>query len=247
MATYYVSHTGNNGAGDSWTNAKTTLAAGLALATADGDIVLVDHTHTGDNAIAADTAWAPPSGNLNCSIIAVNTGTGAVAEMGTSAWIGHSSNFRSVTLNAAAGGKLYLRGLTLRVEGSTADSLALSVSNENTHTEVENCYLWQGNTTSTAGLNFGLTNSALSNSICALLVVPSGLATSDKKLALVQRLSFITARSVQMAPPSQTYSPTPSQDTPLAASMLSGATSPPLHQARIFWIAATPRHPLLHW
>jgi hypothetical protein len=155
MATYYVSHTGNNGAGDSWANAKTTLAAGLALATADGDIVLVDHTHTGDNAIAVDTTWTPPSTNLNCSIIAVNTGTGALAEMGTSAWIGHSSANQAVTFNSAAGGKLYLRGLTLRIAGSSSsDSLSFCTGN-NTHVEAESCYLWQGSSNGSAHIFVG--------------------------------------------------------------------------------------------
>jgi hypothetical protein len=154
MATYYVSHTGNNTTGTSWATAMTTLAAGLALATADGDIVLVDHTHTGDNAIASDTIWTPPSGNLNCSIIAVNTGTGALAEMGTSAWIGHSSSNRSVTFNSAAGGKVYLRGLTLRTAGSSNDWVNFCTGN-NTHVEAESCYLWQGNTNSNGHLFVG--------------------------------------------------------------------------------------------
>lgn len=168
MATYYVSHTGNNTTGTSWANAMTTLAAGLALATADGDIVLVDHTHTGDNAIAADTSWAPPSGNLNCSVIAVNTGTGAVAEMGTSAWIGHSSSNRGVVLNPASGGKLYLRGLTLRVAGSSADNVVLG-NTDDTHTEVEQCYLWLGNTSTGSTINFGLGGN--SNANCYIRLV----------------------------------------------------------------------------
>ena len=52
MATYYVSEAGTNGAGTSWAAAKTTLAGAIALATASGDVILVDKDHTGDNALA---------------------------------------------------------------------------------------------------------------------------------------------------------------------------------------------------
>lgn len=56
MATIYCSHTGSNTAPyDTKAKAATTLAAAIAAMTAAGDVILVDHTHTGDNALASDT------------------------------------------------------------------------------------------------------------------------------------------------------------------------------------------------
>jgi hypothetical protein len=189
MATYYVSHTGNNTTGNSWANAKTTLAAGLALATADGDIVLVDHTHTGDNALGADTTYAPPTNNKNCSIIAVNTGTGAVAEMGTSAWIGSSAAARRVTVNPAGAGKLYLRGLTIRNGGTGSGRLQLAKGSGGGHLEAENCYLWQGNGFGPQGIDLGSTDNG-GESFCRLVNTTFRFGESSQQIEAAGKIEM---------------------------------------------------------
>ena len=60
MTTYYVSKNGNNGAATSWATAKTTIAAGLALAGA-GDTVYVAAGQTFAEAITWPTSGT--SGN----------------------------------------------------------------------------------------------------------------------------------------------------------------------------------------
>ena len=76
---------GNNGDGLARTNAKTTLAGAIALASANGDVIKVAHTHTGDNALAVDTTWTALN---NISIVSVDkTNSDAPTAMGTAAWL----------------------------------------------------------------------------------------------------------------------------------------------------------------
>ena len=136
MATIYCSHTGSNTSPyDTKAKAATTLATAIAAMTADGDVILIDHTHTGDNALAANTTYTL---SYSCAIIAIDFSTDALAEMGTSTWIGNSSASRSVQFAGTANRTHFLRGLTLRVIGSNS----IVVGNSDSHTAVEACYLW---------------------------------------------------------------------------------------------------------
>lgn len=152
MATYYVSDTGDNGAGTSWATAKQTLAGAIALATASGDVILIDKDHTGDNALAADTTWTVLN---NISILVVDKdSSNALAEMGTAAWLGSSSASISVTLTGAYSVRTH--GLTLRNAGSGIKFLALAAA-DGSHFETTSTYLWLGNTNASSSIGFGST------------------------------------------------------------------------------------------
>lgn len=71
MATYYVSSvSGDNSTGLSWATAKTSIAAALALATANGDIIFVDSAHVFTSGAAI--SWDIPTTNTHVSVISVN-------------------------------------------------------------------------------------------------------------------------------------------------------------------------------
>lgn len=160
MATYYVWDGGSNGDGLSWANAKTTFAAGLAAANATGDIVLVAHTHTGDNALAADTVFSAAANDVR--VITVDKDNADTpTPMGTSAWIGHSSTNIGIALGAASNSRLYVYGLTLRLAGSSSsDQIGLSALASNTSTIFDNCYFWDGSGNSSAHIYLGTTSPA---------------------------------------------------------------------------------------
>ena len=83
MTTYFVWDGGTNGDGLSWTTAKTTLAGAIALASTNGDVIKVAHTHTGDNALVSDTTWTALN---NISIVSVDKDNAdAPTAMGTAA------------------------------------------------------------------------------------------------------------------------------------------------------------------
>lgn len=156
MTTYYVSDTGDNGAGTSWATAKTTLAGAIALATASGDVILVDKDHTGDSALAANTTWTALN---NISIICVDKdASDALAEMGEAAWLGSSSTHLALVFAGAYRVKMY--GLTFRTAGLTsAAKLSVSTS-DGSHFEIENCLFWNGTTSSAAYNVFGAISQA---------------------------------------------------------------------------------------
>lgn len=152
MTTYYVSATGNNAAGTSWATAKTTLAGAIALATASGDVILVDKDHTGDNALASDTTWTILN---NISIICVDKNSSdALATMGETAWLGSSS--ASIAMTFAGAYSCRLHGLTLRNGGSTNKSITVCNS-DGAHFELSNVMLWLGTTSGSATIYIGLT------------------------------------------------------------------------------------------
>lgn len=150
MATYYVSDAGTNGVGTSWATAKTTLAGAIALASASGDVILVDKDHTGDNALAVDTTWTVLN---HISIICVDKdASDALAEMGQATWLGSSS--ASVQLTIAGAYRVRLHGLTLRNGGSSAKGIVVANS-DGSHFEISTCYLWLGTTSNSAYIGFG--------------------------------------------------------------------------------------------
>ena len=159
MATYYVWDGGSNGAGTDWTSAKTTLAGAIALASANGDVIKVAHTHTGDNALVSDTTWTALN---NISIVSVDkTSSDAPTPMGTAAWIGSSST--SITLTITGAYRVKVSGLTLRNAGTSQKTIWLSTSDGGAF-YLENCYLWLGNTSATSWMQFG-PSSAWNNNV----------------------------------------------------------------------------------
>ena len=160
MATYYVWDGGTNGVGTDWTTAKTTLAGAIALASASGDVIKVAHTHTGDNALGADTTWTVLN---NISIISVDkTSSDAPTAMGTSAWLGSSTT--SIALTLAGAYKVFCHGITFRNGGSTNKAFAFGTSDGSAF-ELNSCYIWLGTTSSasTCTIAFGPASALNSN------------------------------------------------------------------------------------
>lgn len=140
MATYFLwSGATGTGSGANWTNAFTTYTAALAAATLADDIIKVHKTHTEE--LATDTAYTHQN---HIEVICVDKdASDALATMGTSAWIGHSTSNRGIEMRGAF--RVYLYGVTFRIAGSTGDSMQLAQS-DGAHFVYENCYLWIGNT-----------------------------------------------------------------------------------------------------
>lgn len=150
MATYRVSNTGSNGDGLSWANAKTTLAAAIALATASGDIILIDKEHTGDNALVADTTWNVLN---NISILVVDKdNSDALATMGQAAWLGSSTTSIDVVLGGAYSCRVH--GITLRNGGSINKLIRVGFT-DGSHFEMSDVTLWLGTTSGAAYINLG--------------------------------------------------------------------------------------------
>lgn len=151
MADYFVASGGSNTAPyDTWAKAATSLATALAAASTDGDRVILqyDGVPSGNAEVSADTTYTFAANvSLICS---TNSGTSTVTPtaMGTANWIGNSTTNRSVSFSGA-GKSGYVYGLTVRTSGSTADSINISNAGGSI-TTLEECYLWNGNTATTA-------------------------------------------------------------------------------------------------
>jgi hypothetical protein len=144
MATYFLwSGAGGAGTGADWTNAFTTYTAALAAATASGDIIKVHKTH--QDTISASITYTHQN---HISVICVDKdASDAPSEMGASYWIGHNSTTYPIAINGAF--RVYLYGITFRVAGASAASLALNNS-DGGHFEYENCLFWFDNTSAAA-------------------------------------------------------------------------------------------------
>lgn len=154
MATYYVSEAGTNGAGTSWAAAKTTLAGAIALATASGDVILVDKDHTGDKALASNTTWTVLN---NISIVCVDKDASDVlATMGTATWLGSST--ASISLIITGAYRVRVHGLTLRNGGTTNQPIVFADA-AGSHFHLTSCYLWLGTTSTIAQIFFGSSTS----------------------------------------------------------------------------------------
>lgn len=153
MANYFVASGGSNTSPyDTWAKAATSLATALAAATANGDQVIIQYNAvpSGDAELAADTTYTF-AGNISF-IASTNSGTSTITPtaMGTGNWIGNSTTNRSVTF--AGGKRVFFYGITLRTSGSTQDSITLS-SAAGTDYLFDTCYLWQGNTSTSASIS----------------------------------------------------------------------------------------------
>jgi hypothetical protein len=183
MAKYRVWSGGDNTGGAdnaNWSQAYQTLSAAILAATATGDIIYVNYTHTEN--LAADTTYTTLANNI--SIVCVNKDSGeTLAQMGASAWIGHDSTNRSITITSPAL-KLYVYGITLRVVGTTADNIAIGGS-DGAHSTYENCYFWTGNST-TSGIRIGAGGD--SQSFCHVKNCTFRFSQTDHKLLLSSRV-----------------------------------------------------------
>lgn len=157
MTAYYVDSAGDNSDGLTWAKAFTTFAGAVAAATESGDIIYVDQGFT--NTLAADSIFTFNNHiSVICSNDKANEPPQTLGVMGTSAWIGHSSTSYSIVLSGAY--KVYIYGLTFRIAGSLGTNISIAHNQDGAHFELENCYFWSGNTSSSSpGIRIGYSNS----------------------------------------------------------------------------------------
>lgn len=156
----------SSGTTENWNFATIFFLYAVAAANASGDFIYAHYTSQEE--VTSDTTFSITN-DLN--IISVNKdSSNAPTAMGTGGWIGNSTTNRNIVLSG--GFKVFLNGVTFRIAGSTADSLVIasggSAANiDGAHYELENCYLWQGNTNSSASIIFGI--NTLANSYVRLI------------------------------------------------------------------------------
>jgi hypothetical protein len=163
MATIYVSHTGSNTSPyDTKAKAANSIVTAAAASLA-GDTILLDHTHTGDNAVTATLLITLKSG---AKLISWDFANDVQKPMGVDAWLGHSSGTaRAVTIESEINADpTYIYGITLRNVGSSSGvSAHLQIGKPRTAgvstTVIEDCYLWLGNAHASARILIGSTSS----------------------------------------------------------------------------------------
>ncbi len=152
MANRFVSGTGSNTSPyDTWAKAATTLATAITGSAAD-DVFVIDAASPGAD-ISANTTWTFLG---NASVIAsTNSGTSTITPtiMGTSAYIG-AGGATSYALTFAGAFKVYFYGVTFRISGTTNVSMSFGNS-DGAHYVFDNCYFWQGTTSSSGRISFG--------------------------------------------------------------------------------------------
>lgn len=157
MTLYYVASTGNNSDGLTWEKAFTTFAGAVSAATGNGDTIYVDQGFT--DTLSADTTYTFGNNvNVICSNDKSNAPPQTLGVMGVNNWIGNSSTNYGIVLAGAY--NVYIYGLTFRTAGSTADNININQI-DGAHFELENVYLWQGNTNT--GSYIGTGNSSNAN------------------------------------------------------------------------------------
>lgn len=189
MADYFVAASGSNTAPyDTWAKAATLLQTALTAATAAGDRVIIQHdgVPAADAENAADVTYTV--GGHILVVASTNSGTATITPtaMGTANWIGNSTLNRSVTIAGAFRSDWY--GITIRVAGSTADSINIGAADA--HVELEDCYLWLGNTAAASRINLGAGTSTqnafvkASGTTLRFGSVSQGLATRAARIIL---------------------------------------------------------------
>lgn len=175
MATYYVSSvSGDNSDGLTWATAKTSIAAGLALATADGDIIYVDSAHNFTSGAAI--AWDAATANTHIRIISVNrngsTGTGHSGWLsGASETVGVNAAVFGIA-NAARSQRLYVFGVSCIGNNGAggnfvniAQTLPAGAANTFVQLEFNSCVLKTPGTSTGIAVNFGTNTNRPSSEI----------------------------------------------------------------------------------
>lgn len=160
MATIYVSHTGSNTAPyDTKAKAANSIVTAVAASLA-GDTILIDHTHTGDNAVTATLTITLKSG---AKLISWDFANDVQKPMGADAWLGHSSGTtQPVTINCAPDGSAYVSGVTLRNAGTMQRNISAAEPSGTGASVVtlEDCYFWLGTTNPGSRITFGTTKTS---------------------------------------------------------------------------------------
>ena len=170
MATYFVSASGSNTAPyDTWAKAATSLQTALTAATANGDIVALQY----NNVPAADKEITSAAAGTwtfagNASLISASNDGGSAytpTPMGTAYWLGNSTASWQVAF--AGGFACYIYGVTLRTAGGSGIKITLAGSDNAYHT-MEQCYLWQGVTSTSTGAVINMGSNASWNNLLIL-------------------------------------------------------------------------------
>ena len=141
MADYYVSSvSGDNSTGASWATAKTTIAAGLALATANNDRVYVDSAHSENP--GANITWDAPTASTHVSVISVDrngsTGTGHNGYL-KGALVQNGNTFGISIAPTARTQSLFIKGILIRMNSGTSanNSIKVGAGESNTVRRIE--------------------------------------------------------------------------------------------------------------
>lgn len=166
MATIYVSHTGSNTSPyDTKAKAATSIVTAVAASLA-GDTILIDHTHTGNNAVTASLLITLKSG---AKLISWDFANDVQKPMGVDAWLGHSSGAtQAITIESEINADpTYIYGVTIRNAGSSSVFLQIGKPRASgvSTTVIEDCYLWLGTTSATARILIGSSAVALSATV----------------------------------------------------------------------------------
>jgi len=160
MATYYVSSVaGDGGDGTTWANAKLSVAAGLALATATGDIVYVDSAHSFTGGAAA-VNWDVATANIAVSVISVDRNGSTTT--GHNGWLAGAteavgSGDYGFGILTATSGTMYVSGCNLvQTAGSgSVKKINLCTISGNGTLHMENCTMTNNGTSAIADYTIG--------------------------------------------------------------------------------------------
>lgn len=160
MATIFCASGGSNTSPyDTWAKASTSLQTAITAASTN-DIVVLQYNAvpTGDAEVAADTTYIFDANGV-ILISASNDGTNAYTPtvMGTANWIGNSTTNYSITFGGAY--RYETHGLTIRISGTTADSIVLAASDNSQQTATD-CLFWINNTATTSRIALGGANNS---------------------------------------------------------------------------------------
>jgi len=159
MAKYRV-WSGGDGTGGAdntdWSQAYQTLAAAIAAPPGTGDDILIHYAHQ-ETSVANVTWTLPASVDIHC----VNKDSSeATTAMGTSGWIGGDSNFFH-TLTSGTDSSHHITGLTIRVGGASDRDIVIGSSAANgCQWDMEDCYFWCGNTSTSTHIQLGDENTS---------------------------------------------------------------------------------------
>jgi hypothetical protein len=156
MSTYFVSAGGSSTSPyDTWAKAANSLAAALALATANDDTVVIqyDAVPSADAELVSDTTYVL-AGNI-CIVSASNNGgsSWSPAPMLGASWIGNSTTNCAVRFSGAF--RALFDGLTLRVSGGANDNIEVPQSGDGYHYELHNCRFWLASTSASSNVIIG--------------------------------------------------------------------------------------------
>lgn len=173
MATYYVSSVaGNGGDGTTWANAKLSVAAGLALATATGDIVYVDSAHTFTGS-AANVLWNPATSGIAVSIISVDrdgsTTTGHAGWLAGATEAVDSGDYGFFVMNSTAG-TMFVYGLNITQTAGSGNNKKINLCTVGGvgNLRMQSCVLTNNGTSTTADVFFGATPASGRSSLITL-------------------------------------------------------------------------------